>query len=162
MTSVPTFPLYFDDLTTGMQFVSAGRTVTEADVVQFAMFSGDWNPIHVDAEFAQGTVFGQRVVHGVASLSIMGGLIYAAGWFSTTVEALLGFDELRFRAPVFIGDTVRCRFTVRELTVTKSGRGLLTRRLELVNQRDETVLDAVSPILISRRPAPDRKADDAS
>lgn len=157
-----TFPLHFEDLSTGMQFTSAGRTVTEADVVQFAMFSGDWNPIHVDAEFAKDTVFGQRVVHGVASLSIMGGLIYAAGWFTTTVEALLGFDELRFRAPVFIGDTVRCRFTVVDLQVTKSGRGLLKRRLELINQRDETVLDAISPILISRRDAADRKADDAS
>lgn len=157
-----TFPLHFEDLSTGMQFTSAGRTVTEADVVQFAMFSGDWNPIHVDAEFAKDTVFGQRVMHGVASLSIMGGLIYAAGWFTTTVEALLGFDELRFRAPVFIGDTVRCRFTVVDLQVTKSGRGLLKRRLELINQRDETVLDAISPILISRRDAADRKADDAS
>lgn len=162
MTGMSTFPLHFEDLSTGMQFTSAGRTVTEADVVQFAMFSGDWNPIHVDAEFAKDTVFGQRVVHGVASLSIMGGLIYAAGWFTTTVEALLGFDELRFRAPVFIGDTVRCRFTVVDLQVTKSGRGLLKRRLELINQRDETVLDAISPILISRRDAADRKADDAS
>lgn len=162
MTGMSTFPLHFEDLSTGMQFTSAGRTVTEADVVQFAMFSGDWNPIHVDAEFAKDTVFGQRVMHGVASLSIMGGLIYAAGWFTTTVEALLGFDELRFRAPVFIGDTVRCRFTVVDLQVTKSGRGLLKRRLELINQRDETVLDAISPILISRRDAADRKADDAS
>ena len=149
--TAPSFPLHFEDLEVGLQLTTGGRTVTEADVVQFAMFSGDWNAIHVDAEFASGTVFGQRVVHGVASLSIMGGLIFAAGWFSSTVEALLGFDELRFRNPVFIGDTVRCRFTVVELRVTSSGRGLLKRKLELLNQRDEVVLETISPILIARK-----------
>lgn len=152
----PTFPLYFEDLVEGLALTTGGRTVTETDLVQFAMFSGDWNAIHVDAEFAKGTVFGKPVVHGVAGLAIMGGLVFAAGWFANTVEALLGFDELRFRTPLFVGDTVRCRFTVVGLRVTSSGRGLVTRRLELLNQRDETVLDTLSPILIAR------KATDAS
>lgn len=145
------FPLYFEDLTVGLELVTAGRTVTETDLVQFAMLSGDWNPIHTDEEFARGSVFGRRVVHGVCGLAIMGGLIYAAGWFATTVEALLGFDELRFRTPLFVGDTVRCRLTVVDLRVTSSGRGLLKRRLDLLNQRDEVVLDTISPILIARR-----------
>ena len=145
------FPLHFEDLDVGMQLVSGGRTITEGDILQFAMFSGDWNPIHVDAEVARGTVFGQRVLHGVASLSIMGGLVFAAGWFASTVEALLGFDQLRFSTPVFAGDTLRCRFTVAELRVTSSGRGLVTRRLELLNQRDEIVLETLSPILIARK-----------
>lgn len=145
------FPLHFEDLEVGMQLVSGGRTITEGDILQFAMFSGDWNPIHVDAEVARGTVFGQRVLHGVASLSIMGGLVFAAGWFASTVEALLGFDQLRFSTPVFAGDTLRCRFTVAELRVTSSGRGLVTRRLELLNQRDEIVLETLSPILIARK-----------
>ena len=145
------FPLHFEDLEVGMQLVSGGRTITEGDILQFAMFSGDWNPIHVDAEVARGTVFGQRVLHGVASLSIMGGLVFAAGWFASTVEALLGFDQLRFSTPVFSGDTLRCRFTVAELRVTSSGRGLVTRRLELLNQRDEIVLETLSPILIARK-----------
>jgi len=148
---VTSFPLHFEDLEVGMQLVSGGRTITEGDILQFAMFSGDWNPIHVDAEVARGTVFGQRVLHGVASLSIMGGLVFAAGWFASTVEALLGFDQLRFSTPVFAGDTLRCRFTVAELRVTSSGRGLVTRRLELLNQRDEIVLETLSPILIARK-----------
>jgi acyl dehydratase len=143
-------PLHFEDLVVGMQFMTSGRTVTESDLVQFAMLSGDWNPLHVDDEFARNSIYGRRVVHGVCGLAIMGGLVFAAGWFTTTVEALLGFDELRFPAPLFIGDTVCCRFTVIETRVTSSGRGLVKRRLELINQRGETVLEAVSPILISR------------
>lgn len=147
----PALPLYFEDLTVGMQLLTAGRTVTETDLVQFAMLSGDWNPLHVDKAFAENSVFGRPVVHGVCGLAIMGGLVYAAGWFSTTVEALLGFDELRFRSPLFVDDTVRCRLTVAGLRITSAGRGLVTRRLELLNQRDEVVLETLSPILIAQR-----------
>lgn len=154
-------PLYFEDLGVGLELITAGRTVTETDLVQFAMLSGDWNPIHTDEQFAGESIFGQRVVHGVCGLAIMGGLIYASGWFSTTVEALLGFDELRFRAPLFIGDTVRCRLTVAELGTTSSGRGLLKRRLELLNQRDEVVLGTISPILIAHRSEDVRSAGGA-
>ncbi len=156
------FPLHFEDLHVGLELVSGARTVTETDLVQFAMLSGDWNPIHVDEEFARDTIFGRRVVHGVCGLAIMGGLMFAAGWFSTTVEALLGFDELRFRTPLFVGDTVRCRFTAVELRITSSGRGLVKRRLELINQRGEVVLETLSPILIAHAPeTPDGKADNA-
>ena len=148
-------PLYFDDLAVGLELTTSGRTVTETDLVQFAMLSGDWNPIHVDDEVARESVFGRRVVHGVCGLAIMGGLIYASGWFSNTVEALLGFDDLRFRTPLFVGDTVRCRLTVVELRITRSGRGLVKRRLELLNQRNEVVLDTISPIFIAHQPVND-------
>lgn len=146
-----TVPKYFEDLAVGLELTTVGRTVTETDLVQFAMLSGDWNPIHTDAEFARDSVFGKRVVHGVCGLAIMGGLIYAAGWFSSTVEALLGFDELRFRKPIFVGDTVRCRLTVADLRVTSAGRGLVTRKLELLNQYGEVLFDTTSPIIIARK-----------
>lgn len=157
----PAPPLYFEDLAPGLQLESGSRTVTETDLVQFAMLSGDWNRIHVDAEYAKQTQFGQRVVHGVCALAIMGGLLYATGWFATTTEALIGFDELRFRTPLFVGDTVRCRFTVVETRITSTGRGLLVRRLELLNQRDEIVLETTSPILIARRTTSERTDDHA-
>ena len=147
----PRFPLYFEDLAEGQTFLTAGRTVTETDLVQFAMLSGDWNPIHVDETTAQDSPFGRRVVHGVCGLAILGGLVYAAGWFSTTVEALLGFDELRFTRPVFVGDTLRCRMSISELRLTSKGRGLVVRRFELLNQHGETVQSSISPILIKRR-----------
>jgi acyl dehydratase len=146
-----TLPLYYEDLAVGQTLVTAGRTITETDLVQFAMLSGDWNPIHVDRTAAEESPFGRPVVHGVCGLAILGGLLYAAGWFSTTVEALIGFDELRFAKPLFPGDTIRCRLTVKELRVTSKGKGLLVRRLELINQRDEVVTTTTSPILIKRR-----------
>lgn len=143
--------LYFEDLSTGQTFETAGRTVTETDLVQFAMLSGDWNPIHVDVTVAETTSFGRPVVHGVCGLAILGGLIYAAGWFASSSEALIGFDELRFLRPLFVGDTVKCRMTVKSLRVTSKGKGLVVRGLELANQRDECVTSTVSPILIKRR-----------
>lgn len=143
--------LYFDDLRTGQSFETTGRTVTETDLVQFAMLSGDWNPLHVDKTAAEATEFGRPVVHGVCGLAILGGLVYAAGWFATTAEALLGFDELRFLRPLFPGDTVRCRMTIENVRVTSKGKGLVQRGLVLVNQRGEAVLSTTSPILIERR-----------
>lgn len=143
--------LYFEDLSVGQSFETSGRTATETDLVQFAMLSGDWNPIHVDRTAAEATAFGRPVVHGVCGLAILGGLVYAAGWFATTAEALIGFDELRFVRPLFTGDTVKCRMTIENARLTSKGKGLVVRRLELVNQRDETVLTTISPILIKLR-----------
>jgi acyl dehydratase len=144
-------PFHFEDLAVGQTLVTSGRTITETDLVQFAMLSGDWNPIHVDHTVAAKSSFGRPVVHGVCGLAVLGGLVYAAGWFATTVEALIGFDQLRFTRPLFAGDTVRCRLTVESLRITSKGKGLLVRRLELINQHDETVTTTISPILIKRR-----------
>jgi len=143
--------LYFEDLVDGMVFTTSARTITEADVVQFAMLSGDWNPIHVDAESARSGMFGQRVVHGMAVLSFMGGLMYAAGWFASTMEALLGYEKVEFVAPVFIGDTIHCRMTIGGTRLTSTGKGLVTRHLEVVNQEGRVVQRAISPALISRK-----------
>ncbi|MDR7462588.1 MAG: MaoC/PaaZ C-terminal domain-containing protein, partial [Armatimonadota bacterium] len=66
--------LEFDDLQEGAEFETPGRTVTEADVVNFAGVSGDFNPLHVDATYAAATPFGQRVAHGLLVLSMVSGL----------------------------------------------------------------------------------------
>ncbi|WP_213453197.1 MaoC/PaaZ C-terminal domain-containing protein [Rhizomonospora bruguierae] len=152
--------LYYEDLAVGAEYVTASRTVTEADVVSFAMLSGDWNPIHVDAETAGQGAFGQRVVHGMCCFSIMGGLMYAAGWFSDTMIALLGYRDWRFVAPVLIGDTLTCRFRVEQKRLTRSGeRGLVDRHLSLWNQRGVCVQEGSSPALIRLRP---RESNDSA
>lgn len=144
--------LYYEDLEIGAEYETASRTITETDLVTFAMLSGDWNAIHVDAEKASRGAFGQRVVHGMCAFSIMGGLMYAAGWFSESMIALLGYREWKFVAPVFIGDTLTCRFKVLDKRLTRSGtRGLVDRHLSLWNQRGECVQEGTSQALIRLR-----------
>jgi len=146
---------YLDDLSAGQRFVSAGRTITEADVVAFAGLSGDFNPIHTDAEFAGDTVYGQRVVYGLLGLSIATGLLDRLGVFSGSAIAMLGIQNWTFPAPVFIGDTVHLELTILGVRPSRSkpDRGVVERHFELKNQRGELVQTGRIDVLVRRRPA---------
>jgi acyl dehydratase len=74
-------PLYFEDFQVGQRFTTPARTVTEADIVHFAGVSGDYNPIHTDAEFTRSTPFGARIAHGLLVLSMLTGLRQRSGHF---------------------------------------------------------------------------------
>ena len=100
--------LYFEEFNVGDTVTSAGRTITEADIVSFAALSGDWNAIHVDAEFARSQMFGERIAHGLLGLSIASGLAVRLGFIEDTVIAFMGLDW-KFRAPIKIGDTIHMR-----------------------------------------------------
>ena len=104
--------LFFEDYEEGQMLVTAGRTITEADVVTFAGMSGDFNQIHTDAEYAKAGSFGQRVAHGLLVVAITTGLIVQTGIMEDTV---LAFRELKwkFSLPVFIGDTIHARLEVK-------------------------------------------------
>ncbi|MCL6498509.1 MAG: MaoC family dehydratase N-terminal domain-containing protein [Firmicutes bacterium] len=149
-------PVYFDDLQEGAEFETAGRTVTEADVVNFAGVSGDFNPLHVDATYAAVTPFGQRVAHGLLVLSMVSGLRQRAA-FDVAVLALLEVRSWRFLKPVFLGDTIRARTRVAEKRATKDpGRGVVVHRVEVLNQRDE-VVQSGELVLLVRRSSPTRE-----
>jgi acyl dehydratase len=145
---------YLEDLEPGQTFVSAARTVTEADVVGFAGLSGDFNPIHTDAEFAKGGTYGQRVVYGVLGLAIATGLLDRIGVFSGSAIAMLGIDEWKFVAPIFIGDTVHLELTILGVrpSQSKPDRGIVERRFELRNQRNEVVQVGRIDLLVRRSP----------
>src|SRR5690554_979593 len=98
--------LYFDDLQVGGRHTSPARTITEADVVNFAGVSGDYNPLHTDAEASKSTPFGQRIAHGLLGLSVASGLAARAGLTEGSVEAFTGLSW-KFKAPILFGDTVR-------------------------------------------------------
>src|SRR5207237_2363458 len=104
--------LYFDDLAVGQEWESPGRTVTETDIVNFAGLSGDFNPIHVDHEFAKTTPFRRPIAHGILVMAVGSGL----GTHSPPMRtiAFLGIRELRFTGVVYPGDTIRVRTTVLE------------------------------------------------
>jgi acyl dehydratase len=142
--------LYWDEFKLGDVFESAARTITEADIVAFASLSGDWNPLHTDAEFAKTTPFGQRIAHGLLGLSVASGLGQAQGIMEGTLLAFLGM-EWSFKGPIFIGDTIRQRGTVIEKIESKQAeRGVMKWKVEILNQKNEVVQDGIRTVLLRR------------
>jgi acyl dehydratase len=157
---------YYEDFEPGQVFTSPARTVTETDVVLFAGISGDYNPLHTDAESAKTGPFGQRVVHGPLGFSLLMGLLQrlAGSNLDGTAVAMLGIDGWRFRAPLFIDDTVHAVVTIEEMRQTsKADRGILFRRCQLVKQTGEVTQEGMIPVMVLRRPAagaePERKGE---
>ena len=130
---------WYEDFQDGMTFTTAGRTITEADIVNFAGVSGDFNPIHINASYASGTLFGQRIAHGLLGLSIASGLVVGLGWMGDKVEAFMGI-EWKFRAPIFIGDTIHVDVeVVSHRGMPRLGGGFVNFKLE-VKKQDGTVV----------------------
>ena len=146
---------YWEDLVVGEEFVSPARTITEADIVNFAGLSGDWNPIHTDEEHAKKTPFQRRIAHGLLGLSIASGLFTRtplAVSLQSTVIAFLGLTW-NFTAPIFIGDTIRVKIVVKEKRETKKReRGIVIFERIVLNQRDEVVQRGETTLMIARKP----------
>jgi len=146
--------LYFEEFEVGQSVTSSGRTITEADVVGFAALSGDWNAIHTDAEYAADHPFGQRVAHGLLGLSIASGLAMRLGILEETALAFREIGSWKFSLPIFFGDTIRVRVTV---TSTKAmrriGGGLVTLKVEILNQDDKVVQRGSWGVLVIGRGA---------
>ena len=143
---------YYEDFRAGQEFLSQARTITEADVVTFAAWSWDTNPVHTDAEAARHGRFGERIAHGLLGLSVAMGLASRLGVFEFCSIALLGIEDWRFQRPLMLGDTVRCRVEILDTRLTSKGdAGILRRRFTLLNQRNEDVQAREIPLLVSLR-----------
>src|SRR5947207_1071984 len=130
--------LYFEDVAVGQEWESQGRTLTEADVVNFAGLSGDFNPIHIDHEFARTTPFRRPIAHGLLVWSMSSGLGLYAPPMRTL--AFLSVREWYFREPVFIGDTISMRSKVLEKEARSRGRrGVIAWGRQIVNQAAKIV-----------------------
>ena len=142
----------FEDFAIGDTGTSVGRTVTETDIVNFAALSGDWNQIHTDVEYAAGTMYRERIAHGLLVLSIASGLAVRMGFMEGTVQAFMGLDW-QFRGPTKIGDTVRVHAEVTELKpMPRLNGGLVTFRMQILNQRDEIVHRGTWSVLMKSKP----------
>ncbi len=142
--------LYFDDVEVGQEWESLGRTITQADIVNFAGLSGDFNPIHIDHEFARSSPFHQPIAHGLLVFAIASGL----GLYSPPMRTLafLTIREWHFRGPIFIGDTIRVRTKVLEKEARARGRrGVLTWQRQLVNQAGKVVQEGIILTLVEGR-----------
>jgi acyl dehydratase len=131
--------LHFEEFELGQALITAGRTITEADIVSFAGLSGDHNQIHTDAAYAAADTFGQRVAHGLLVQSIATGLAVQSGIIEGTV---LAFRELsaKFSRPIFIGDTIHVKIEITELReLPRMGGGNVTMKYRVINQDGKMV-----------------------
>ena len=138
---------YFDDFQLGDKMVFRGRTVTETDIVNFAALSGDWYPLHVDKEFARKSQFGERIAHGLLTLSIASGLI---PFTDMALIAFYGMDKVRFTAPTKIGDTIHAELEVADKQDKNEHSGIVTFRLSVKNQRGEDVVIGMLKDLLAK------------
>lgn len=145
--------LWFEEFEIGQKTTSPGRTVTETDIVNFAGLAGDYNQIHVDAEFCKTQPFEQRVAHGLLVQSIASGLSNQTGLIDRTVIAFREIDKWKFSKPVFIGDTIH---VVMEIKATKPmpklNGGMVVIKVSIVNQSDEVVQRGDWVVLIHNKP----------
>jgi len=148
--------LYFEEIEVGAVMVTRGRTITEADLVQFAGLTGDYNPMHTDAEYMKESVFGQRIAHGMMPLSYAVGQAYQLGFMERTIIAFRGL-EMKFSLPVFIGDTIHAQLTVRDKKeARRMGGGMVTLDVKLVNQAGKTVQSGEWTVLMAFKPVPEQ------
>jgi len=153
---------YLEDFAVGQVFESGGRTITEADLTFFSMLSGDWNPLHANAEFAKTTRFGQRVVHGVLGIAVSTGMLHELGIFHDSVIAMLGFRNWNFLAPLLVNDTIHLKLTITSIEPGKSGNsGKLGRRFQLINQNGEVAQEGESDVLVLTRAGAAAKKEQA-
>lgn len=144
--------LYFEDVPVGAELVTASHTLGDDDVHAFARLTRDHHPLHTDPDYCRGTPFGRIIAHGLHGLALMEGLKTELRLYENTSIASLGWDRVRFRAPVFPGDTLRVRVRFESKRETRDGaRGIVLERLWLLNQRDETVIEAEHSALLKKR-----------
>ncbi len=144
--------LYYEEFEIGVTMRTRGRTVTEADIVQFAGLTGDYNPMHTDAEYMKDSVFGQRIAHGMLTLSYAVGQAYQLGFMERTVLAFRGLT-MKFSLPVYIGDTLHTLLTIREKKdAARLGGGMVTIDIKIVNQDEKTVQSGEWIVLMASKP----------
>lgn len=145
--------LYFEEIEVGATVESPARTVTEADIVNFAGISGDFNSIHTDRVYAKDTLFGGRVAHGLLVLSIASGLSVRTSFLEGTVMAWRDISQWKFSKNVSIGDTVHVTLEVLDKKdMPRLGGGSIELKIKVLNQRDETVMSGMWSMLVQSRP----------
>lgn len=136
---------YLEDLEVGMEAFYA-KTITEADVVLFAGVSGDDNPVHINAEYAKTTPFKERIVHGMFSAALISAVL---GTRMPGPGAIYIDQQIKFKAPVHIGDTVVASAKVIEINEERRRVKLET----ICKVGDKVVAEGVATNMVDRRPA---------
>jgi 3-hydroxybutyryl-CoA dehydratase len=143
--------MYFEDYLIDQVRTSRGRTITEADIVNFAGLSGDFVELHVNEEYAKNGPFGRRIAHGALIFSISTGLMVQMTADHEAIVAFRGVDQLRFVAPVFIGDTIHVMKKTIEKHTKDGIRGLVAFETTVLNQDGKPVLIYIDRLMVKCR-----------
>ncbi len=143
---------YFEDFVIDEEYISPGRTITEADLVLYTGLSGDYNQVHTDEEYCKEvSIYKKRVIHGLFALTLVEGLKSRVGLFEGTSLASLEW-RWRFLKPLFIGDTVKVKWKITQKKETrKFDRGIITEQVQLLNQNGEEIGEGEHLVLMQRR-----------
>ena len=132
-------PLYFEDVEVGYKFQSpGGRTITNAEVVNFAQITGDYNLVHLDHEFAKTGMYGENIAHGALTLTLAGGM-------------LKRFKHVKFMAPVKFNSTIHLECEITDKTDNGDGTGTIELAVHGIDQDGTLVLDNVRYYNIAKK-----------
>lgn len=145
---------WLEDFQTAPQFRSAGRTISETDLVNFAGMTGDYSPVHTDEEACRTTIFGTRIGHGLLGLAIAQGLMWRTGYTAGTGVASVAWRNWDFVGPIHIGDTLHVEWEVAEAreSASRADVGVVTEDIRLVNHEGATIQKGQHVMLVRRRP----------
>lgn len=144
---------YFEDYNLEDKVKSKGRTVTESDINIYAGLTGDWHPLHSDAEFAKNSMFCERIAHGALVFSLVNGLAVQIPYsLPTYFIAFYGIDRMRLPNPTKIGDTLSVESSVIKLEKKDGKYGIVTTLVEGINQNKEVVCSYHAMMAVQCRP----------
>lgn len=141
--------VYYEQYELGAERHTGGRTITETDIIMHAGQTWDFYPHHMDAEWCKTQPFGQRMAHGTLIFSVAVGM--TAGVINPEAFSY-GYERMRFIKPVFIGDTIRVKVTIKEKRdhPKRTAEGIVSELCEVLNQRDEVVLVCEHLLLVKK------------
>lgn len=146
--------LYYEEVVIGDEVETDSHTVTMEDILAFADVTRDHHPLHTDPEYCSRTDYGRPIAHGLFGLSLIEGLKSELKLYENTSVASLGWDKVRFRAPIFADDTVHVRVIFQSKRESKSGpHGVVVERIEMINQKGDRVIEAEHATMLYKRPS---------
>lgn len=142
--------VYFDDVEIGTTYRTAKRTISFEDIRKFGELTGDMTPLHVDEEYSRNGPFGRPVAHGAFGAALINGLKAQQHLYDRTSIAALGWDRLRYVAPIFVGDTIHAevKYLAKRLSRSNPDRGIVTEEVRLLNQKGAVVTQGEFSIML--------------
>jgi len=153
MSGAKILGLYYDDVEIDAELTTPSHVIAYDDILAFADITLDHHPLHTDEDYCKTTRFGRPIAHGLYGLALMEGLKSKIDMYVHTSIASLGWDKVRFNTPLFPGDEVHVKVTfTKKRDSSKSGRGVVTEKVLLINQAGDVVIEAEHTTLLIKRP----------